>query len=180
MSPSYWIVLVLIGAAFGSSFGFNAFLLSEYGPLSVSAIRVSLGAIGCWVWVLASGRRVSLRDVSLVGLGTFGAFRYAAPFALLPIAQQHASSSVAGIANAMPPVAVVAISHFWPGGERANLNKAVGIAFGMCGIGFFFTRGSGIGATQPAFVLVAALAPVCYCIALNDTPSAWRSSWRGS
>jgi hypothetical protein len=81
MTLAHWSMLVALGTVFGASFGFNEILLSAYGPLTVSAGRVGL-------------------------IGTFGVFQYAAPFALLPIAQQHITSSSAGIANAMTPVAV--------------------------------------------------------------------------
>ncbi len=167
MSVTHWFILIVLGAAFGASFGLNEILLSAYGPLTVSAVRVALGALGCWAFVLASGRRIDLRGAGILGLGTFGVFQYAAPFALLPLAQEHVTSSVAGIANAMTPVAVVALSHAWPGGERATPSRALGIALGVAGMVVLVTRGAGTGSSEPAFVLVAALAPVCYGIALN-------------
>ena len=107
MTLAHWSILIALGAVFGASFGVNEILLSRYGPLTVSAGRVALGAIGCWLWVIATRRRVHLVDATLSGILVFGVFQYAAPFALLPIAQQQITSSAAGIANAMTPVAVV-------------------------------------------------------------------------
>lgn len=167
MSVTHWFILIALGAAFGASFGLNEILLSAYGPLTVSALRVGLGALGCWAFVLASGRRADLGGAGLAGLAAFGIFQYAAPFALLPLAQEHVTSSVAGIANAMTPVAVVALSHLWPGGERATPARALGIALGVAGMAVLVTRGAETGSSEPAFILVAALAPVCYGIALN-------------
>lgn len=167
MSLKHWIILIALGAAFGASFGLNEILLSAYGPLSVSAIRVGLGAAGCWIYILATGRRVCFGNAGLMAVATFGIFQYAAPFALLPVAQQHIASSVAGIANAMTPVAVVAISHFWPGGEKATPGRVAGISMGFAGMFVLVTRGAEGGASEPVFILVAGLAPVCYGIALN-------------
>ncbi|WP_171060778.1 DMT family transporter [Poseidonocella sp. HB161398] len=167
MTLAQWSILVALGTAFGASFGVNQILLSAYGPLTVSAIRVGLGAFGCWVWVAATGRRVRLADASLAAIGTFGIFQYAAPFALLPVAQQHITSSSAGIANAMTPVAVVAISHLWPGGERVTLAKSAGIGLGVCGMAVLATQGAAPGTSERLFLFVAVLAPVCYGIALN-------------
>lgn len=167
MSFAHWSILVALGTAFGASFGFNEILLSAYGPLTVSAGRVGLGALGCWIWVAASGRRVRLADASLIAIGTFGLFQYAAPFALLPLAQQHITSSSAGIANAMTPVAVVVISHLWPGGERASPAKLYGVGLGVFGMAVLTTSGATAGVSARPWLLVAALAPVCYGIALN-------------
>ena len=167
MTLTNWTILVALGTVFGASFGFNEILLSAYGPLTVSAVRVGLGAIGCWVWVAATGRRVRLVDASLGAIGAFGIFQYAAPFALLPMAQQHITSSAAGIANAMTPVAVVVISHLWPGGERATMSKMAGVGLGVIGMTVLTTHGNTAGESDRYWLLVAALAPVCYGVALN-------------
>jgi drug/metabolite transporter (DMT)-like permease len=100
-------------------------------------------------------------------MAVFGMFQFAAPFAILPLAQQHITSSTAGIANAMTPVATVLISHVWHGGERATMRKLWGVAFGVAGIVVLTSRGSGAGGAEPAYVLLALCAPLCYGIALN-------------
>jgi drug/metabolite transporter (DMT)-like permease len=167
MPVRYWIILLAVGAAFGSSFAFNEVLLEVYGPMTVSALRVGLGALGCWVWVLVTGRHAGVAPGALAGLAVFGVFQYAAPFALLPLAQQHITSSAAGIANAMTPVAVVVISHLWTGGERVTAPKLLGVALGVAGIARLATRGAEAAGSDPRFVILAVAAPVCYGIALN-------------
>ena len=167
MAARYWIILAAIGAAFGVSFAFNEVLLGSYGPLTVSTLRVAIGAIGCWVWVLATGRKVAFSFRTISGITLFGVFQFAAPFAVLPLAQQHITSSTAGIANAMTPAAIVVISHVWPGGERATVGKLWGVAFGVAGIAFLATRGAETASSDPRFVLLALGAPACYAIALN-------------
>jgi drug/metabolite transporter (DMT)-like permease len=167
MPLRYWIILATIGAAFGSSFAFNEILLGTYGPLTVSAMRVGIGALGCWLWILASGRSAGVPVCLIAALVVFGVFQYAAPFALLPLAQQHITSSAAGIANAMTPVAVVIISHVWSGGERATPAKLFGAVLGVTGIAVLATRGAETGESDPRFVVLAVAAPVCYGIALN-------------
>jgi drug/metabolite transporter (DMT)-like permease len=167
MSARDWIILTAIGAAFGMSFAFNEVLLGLYGPLTVSAMRVGLGAVGCWAWVLMTGRRPRMAAGTMVALAVLGVFQYAAPFALLPLSQQHITSSAAGIANAMTPVAVVLVSHFWTGGERATPARLAGVVLGVAGIVVLATRGAESGGSDPRFVLLAVGAPFCYAIALN-------------
>ncbi|MCU0893831.1 MAG: DMT family transporter [Rhodospirillales bacterium] len=167
MSLRYWLILTAIGAAFGASFAFNEVLLSAFGPLTVSFLRVAVGAAGCWLWILITGRRPAISLGLFAAIAVFGVFQFAAPFAILPLAQQHITSSTAGIANAMTPVATVLISHFWPGGERATLRKLGGVAFGVAGIVALTSRGAGAEGAEPAHVLFALCAPLCYGIALN-------------
>ena len=167
MALRYWSILIAIGAAIGASFAFNEVLLSEFGPLTVSFLRVGTGAAGCWAWILVTGRRPAISPGLFTAIAVFGVFQFAAPFAILPLAQQHITSSTAGIANAMTPVATVLISHLWPGGERATLRKLGGVAFGVAGIVVLTSRGLWAGGSEPAFVLFALCAPLCYGIALN-------------
>jgi drug/metabolite transporter (DMT)-like permease len=167
MSLRYWLIVLSIGAAFGASFALNEVLLTAFGPLTVSFLRIGVGAVGCWVWILVTGRRARIPAGLLVTVAVFGVFQFAAPFAILPLAQQHISSSTAGIANAMTPVATVLVSHLWPGGERATIRKLGGVAFGICGIIVLTSRGAGNGGAEPAYVLLALCAPLCYATALN-------------
>lgn len=167
MAARYWIILFAIGAAFGGSFAFNEILLQSYGGLTVSAARVAFGASGCWVWTIATGRAVRVSMDHIPGLAVFGAFQFTAPFAVLPIAQVHISSSAAGIANAMTPVAVLLISHFWPGGERATLQKLCGAAMGLGGISLLMLKADPDSVSDARYIGIAILAPVSYAIALN-------------
>ncbi|MEM9551036.1 MAG: DMT family transporter [Pseudomonadota bacterium] len=167
MSLRHWICVVILGFAFGTSFAFNEVLLTYSGPLTVSAGRVLMAAIGCWIWVYGSGRAVHVprRDIPRIAL--FGVFQFAAPFAFLPLAQQQITSSAAGIANAMTPLAVVIVSHFWSGGDRATPRTLSGVLLGLVGIvvltsGVSITEGS-----DPKYVGIALLAPLCYALALN-------------
>ncbi|NHX28150.1 EamA/RhaT family transporter, partial [Escherichia coli] len=50
MPLRYWLLIFVLGMGWGASFFLNAILLRELGPLSVSMLRIALGALGCWVW----------------------------------------------------------------------------------------------------------------------------------
>jgi hypothetical protein len=54
MALRYWAVIFTLGIGWGMSFMFNAILLRELGPLSVSMGRGGFGALGCWIYVLAA------------------------------------------------------------------------------------------------------------------------------
>jgi hypothetical protein len=58
MPLRYWALLFFLGVVWGCSFLFNALLIRELSPLWVSAGRVTIGALGCWAFFLATRRRL--------------------------------------------------------------------------------------------------------------------------
>lgn len=168
MSLRYWVLIFALGMGWGASFYFNAVLLREVGPLTVSMGRVALGAVGCWAYVLATGRSFAMPAIVLRQMLVLGIVQFAVPFAIYPVSQEYITSGVAGIVNAMTPIMVVILSHLWPGGERATKAKSVGVLFGFSGIVILaFPALKSGGGSELWAVLGALLAPVSYAIALN-------------
>ncbi|MFW8595754.1 DMT family transporter [Cribrihabitans neustonicus] len=168
MALKYWLVIFILGIGWGMSFMFNAILLRELGPLSVSMGRVGFGALGCWIYVLAARKRVPLAPKRWLALFGFGALTYAGPFAFYAIGQQHIASGVAGIVNASTPAFAVVVSHFWPSSERATVLKTLGVVCGFAGIVVLSQPILASGETSAAWaVLITLLAPLCYAISVN-------------
>lgn len=167
MELRYWAILLAMGAAFGGSFAFNEILLNHFAPMSISALRLTIGALGCWVFVVISGRRAGIGAADIQVLILLGVFQYAAPFSILPLAQMHVTASAAGIANALTPVATVLVTHLWPGGERANTARMLGVLLAASGIPVIMAGAGTSGGSDPRYVAFAILAPFCYAVALN-------------
>ncbi|MCT8158838.1 DMT family transporter [Pseudoruegeria sp. SHC-113] len=168
MQLRYWGLIFLLGMGWGSSFFFNEILLRELGPLTVALGRVGIGALGCWLWLFArrAPLAIPLRSVGVLVL--FAAIQYAIPLAVFPITQQYITSSAAGIVNATTPVMAVAVSHVWPGGERATWLKSIGVGLGLAGIVVLVSPAfRGQGPSDPWALLATMIAPFCYGIALN-------------
>jgi drug/metabolite transporter (DMT)-like permease len=172
MSLRDWIWIVLLGAIWGCSFVFNAILIREIGPLWVTALRVSIGAAGCWVIMLALRKSVP-RDPKLwLQLGALGIVAYAIPFALFPLAQAHLASGIAAIINALTPMVTALISHFWLGGEKATPTKFTGVAIGFAGAAILVSPALAAGGNSQLWAIAACLgATLCYAISLNITRS---------
>ena len=163
-----WFWLLLVGSIWGCSFLFNAVLLREVGPIWVSAGRVTIAAIGCWVFFLALGKKLPT-DIGLwVRLMILGVFSYAVPFMLFPLGQTHIASGLTAIINALTPITTVVVSNFWPGGERATVNKSLGVLAGFAGATLLalpaLQQG---GSTQLWAILVCFCATLCYAVTLN-------------
>ncbi len=168
MALKYWLVIFVLGIGWGMSFMFNAILLRELGPISVSMGRVAFGALGCWVYVIGARLPVRLSFARAVGLLGFGALSYAAPFTFYALGQQHIASGVAGIVNATTPAFSVIVSHFWPGSERATLLKSLGVVCGFMGILALSLPVLHEGATSEFWAILLTLcAPVCYAFSVN-------------
>ncbi|WP_424832611.1 DMT family transporter [Ruegeria sp.] len=168
MALKYWLVIGVLGIGWGMSFMFNAILLRELGPLSVSMGRVGFGALGCWIYVIGARLPVRLSMARAAGLLGFGALSYAAPFAFYALGQQHVASGVAGIVNATTPAFAVLVSHFWPGSERATLLKSLGVVCGFAGIVVLSLPVLQAGATSEFWAILLILcAPICYAFSLN-------------
>ena len=168
MELRYWLMVAGLGIIWGTSFTLNEILLREIGPLSVSLGRVALGALFCWAFIVLSSRSISFPQGKTLRLVLLASTNFAIPLALFPIAQQHLASGIAGVINGLTPVAVVLISQFWPGGEKANLAKYLGVVFGFAGIYLLSVPSFQAGDSSELWALIIALAaPICYGISLN-------------
>lgn len=170
MSIRDWSLVFLLGAIWGGSFLFNAILIRELGPLWVSAGRVGGGALGCWIFFVATKRSLP-KELSLYGhFFILGILTYAIPFALFPLSQQSLASGVAAIVNAMTPIMTVIVSHFWRGGENATWNKSFGVLFGFMGVAILASPAILSGGDSQIWAIGACLlATCCYAISLNYT-----------
>lgn len=172
MSLRDWFWIIALGAIWGFSFVFNAVLIREIGPLWVTTLRVSIGALGCWV-VLFALRKSIPRDPKLwLQLGTLGLLSYAIPFALFPLAQAHLASGIAAIINALTPMVTAVISHFWVGGEKATTTKFTGVGIGFIGAAILVSPALAGGGASQLWAIAACLgATLCYALSLNITRS---------
>lgn len=170
MSLRDWFWIVLLGGIWGCSFVFNAVLIREIGPLWVTSFRVSIGALGCWLAMLALRKPIPREPALWLQLGLLGVVAYAIPFALFPLAQAHLASGVAAIINALTPMVTAVISHFWIGGERATRTKFTGVAIGFAGAALLVSPALASGGNSQLWAVAACLgATLCYAVTLNIT-----------
>jgi drug/metabolite transporter (DMT)-like permease len=168
MKPQYWALIILLGAVWGCSFLFNAILIREISPLWVSAGRVSIGAVICWLVFFATRKQLPTDWRLYPQLLVLGILNYAIPFALFPYAEQTVASSIVGVINGMTPMTTVIISQLWPGGEKATWNKIAGVLIGLAGAVILALPSFDEGADAQVLGLLAALgATCCYALTLN-------------
>lgn len=163
-----WLLIIFIGAIWGCSFLFNAVLIRELGPLWVSAGRVTVGALGCWVYFVATRRTLPRDPMLYLQLLFLGLINYAIPFALFPLAEADLASGIVGVINAMTPMTTVIVSQYYPGGQRATWNKVIGVLIGFLGAAILAAPSLSGGASAQVWAIGACLlATLCYAFTLN-------------
>ena len=168
MSTRDWFWVVLLGAIWGCSFLFNAILIREIGPLWVSAGRVSIGALGCWAYFLATRRKWPADKMVYVHFLVLGVVGYVMPFALFPLSEAHLASGITAVINALTPMTTVIVSQFWPGGEKATWNKSLGVVTGVAGAAILAAPTLGGGSSPELWAIgTCLLATLCYALTLN-------------
>ncbi len=163
-----WFWLLLLGGIWGCSFLFNAVLIREIGPLWVSAGRVSIGALGCWAYFLATRRKWPTDKMVYLHFLVLGVVGYVMPFALFPLSEAHLASGITAVINALTPMTTVIVSQFWPGGEKATWNKSFGVVTGVAGAAILAAPTLRGGASPELWAIGTCLiATLCYAITLN-------------
>ncbi len=168
MSLRHWLLLIVLSIMWGGSFFFNAILIKAVGPWTLTAGRVSIGAIGVWAYVVFSGKNIPT-DARLWGFYLLlGAISYALPFTAIAWGQQQITGGLASIINAMNPITILIVTHFWPGGERATRLKFMGILIGFIGVTILTLPKLTAGQTDEIIAYLAVYsATICYAIGLN-------------
>lgn len=163
-----WLIVIALGTVWGGSFLFNAIMVQEINPITISFGRVFFAALLCWAVFFALGKRIKLDGKTLLGLITLGIVNFAIPFALFPLAQKSVSVGVSGITNALTPIMVVIVSQFWPGGEKATFSKSLGVLAGFSGVAILAIPALQQGGHSELWAIgLIILATLCYGISMN-------------
>lgn len=134
MTTKHWIVLALVSLVWGATFFFNEILINAMGPWTVTAGRTLIGAVGIWIFAFATGKRIPTDWRLWRFYFVLGLFNYCLPFTAIAWGQQHITGGLASIINALNPMTILIVTHFWPGGERATKVKFIGIFIGFVGV----------------------------------------------
>src|SRR5262245_11275585 len=100
MTGRDWTRLLLLAVLWSASYYFAEIALRGFGPLTIAAGRVTLGAVVLSAWLGSRGRSLPVDRRSLVSFFAMGLLNNAIPFTLIFWAQIEIASGVAAILNA--------------------------------------------------------------------------------
>ena len=108
--------------------------LDALAPLQISTLRVVSGAVVV-VTLLHLGRgRLPSERRAWLHLQVVGFFLCTAPFTLFALGETRVSSALAGIGNAVTPIATVVLTMLFVRDEHYSLPRLAGVVLGFVGV----------------------------------------------
>jgi len=163
MGRSDWLLLLMPGLIWGSSFFFIAEGLDAFQPALITPLRVLFGFLAL-VALPQSRKHIPKKDLPSIAL--LGVFWIAIPLSLFPFAEQHVSSSVTGMLNGATPLFVIAVASMIHK-SFPHRNQVLGLLVGFCGVLLIAIPTANKNSSSAFGVTLIMCALCCYGIALN-------------
>jgi len=135
-SLAHWLIVLFLGAIWGSAFMAMDLALDGFGPFWVAALRTGLAVPALLAVASISGQ--SFKTLLQNGVWRYvvpaGVLGMAWPFLLLSWGQQYVPSSFAGIAMGSLPIVLVPLAYAFLPDERLSALKIAGLLVGFLGL----------------------------------------------
>ena len=156
MELKNWILLILLGAVWGSAFMFIKISADDFGPILLVNLRLLLaGAL--FLPFLLRRKYLAYFKSHFSGILILAIFSNAFPFTMFSYASLGATSNMLGILNGTTAFMTMVVAYFWLK-EGISLKQIFGIILGFLGILVLVNPANGsatLGAS--GFALVGAL-----------------------
>ncbi len=128
------IILVALGCTWGASFLFIKVIVGETSPLTLVAMRLTLGALP--LIPLVAFKRPRIVDPKWILPRTLvtAIFATAFPFFLISTGEQHIASGIAAVLNSTMPLWTAVFTAMFLPHERLRRGAMVGLAIGFGGV----------------------------------------------
>jgi drug/metabolite transporter (DMT)-like permease len=151
--------LFFVGAIWGSAFIFVSLALIDFGPVSITAWRVFLGAVVLVLIAFVTRSKFPRGTRYWCYIFVVGALNSAVPFFLISWGQQFISSAESALLMATGTFCALIVSHYTSEDERINLPRALGVTVGFIGVlvlVFWDVTESGLGGLKGQIAVMAA------------------------
>jgi drug/metabolite transporter (DMT)-like permease len=160
LNLKHWLVFILLGAIWSSSFMWIKIAVQEVGPITLVAFRVLFGLL-FGVVVISIQRIAWPRTLKeWIPLVVLGIANIAIPFFLISWGEQSIDSAVASILNATVPLFTILIAHYLLHDDKMTWPKVLGLLLGFAGVVILMSKdiGDSLGSVlgQLAVVLASA------------------------
>jgi drug/metabolite transporter (DMT)-like permease len=179
----HWIIFILLGAIWSSSFMWIKIAVQEVGPITLVAFRVLFGLLFGIVIILIQRVRLPNSFKEWSPLLLLGITNVAIPFFLISWGEQSIDSAVAAILDATVPLFTILIAHYLLHDDKMTLPKVLGLLLGFVGVIILMSKdiGDSFGSLlgQLAVVLACAFYAGSAVFArktTEDTPGILRSA----
>ncbi len=161
MKTKHWIVFILLGAIWSSSFLWIKIGVQDIGPMALVAFRMLFGAITAAA--IGIYQKVEWpRDWKTWGIfAVLGPTSLAIPIFFISWGEQTIDSAVASILNATTPLFTILIAHFLLQDDKMTFQKVLGLLTGFAGVVILMSKDLTAGAQNSvigqAAVILASL-----------------------
>ena len=134
LKSKHWIIFILLGSIWSSSFLWIKIGVQELGPMSLVSFRMLFGALTALG--IAVYQKVNWpRDLKTWGIfAILGPTSLAIPIFFISWGEQTIDSAVASILNATVPLFTIVIAHYWLHDDKMTVQKVIGLLIGFSGV----------------------------------------------
>ncbi|HLO33430.1 MAG TPA: DMT family transporter [Anaerolineales bacterium] len=184
MKPKHWLIFILLGAIWSSSFMWIKIAIQEVGPVMLVAFRALFGLL-FGIGVIFIQRVQWPRSFrAWFPLLVVGLTNVAIPFFLISWGEKSIDSAVASILDATVPLFTILIAHYLLHDDKITLPKVLGLLTGFAGVLVLMSKDL-LNASTSSLLGQAAviLASIFYAVSsvyvrktTEDTPGVLRSA----
>lgn len=158
MKPKHWLVFLLLGAIWSSSFMWIKIAIEEIGPVTLVAFRVLFGLLFGIVVIYIQRIRWPRTLKEWSPLLVLGITNIAIPFFLISWGELSIDSAVASILNATVPLFTILIAHFLLHDDKMTVPKVLGLLLGFAGVVILMSKdiGTSLGSLLGQMAVVLA------------------------
>lgn len=162
MKVKDWLIFLLLGAIWSSSFLWIKIAVQEIGPITLVAFRVLFGLLFGVVVVLVTRVPLPRRWSEWLPLLVLGIINVAVPFFLISWGEQTIDSAVAAILDATVPLFAIVIAHLALHDDKITLPKIAGLLLGFLGVVVLMSKDLGAPAGSLIGQAAVVLASIFY------------------
>jgi drug/metabolite transporter (DMT)-like permease len=165
----YWlpwqVSFVVLATTWGCSFWWIKLGLRYLSPIELAFTRIALGALVLLVTCALTKTHLPRRRTTWRHLAVVAILLNSVPFAFFAYGETHVSSILAGLINAMTPLATVAVLLIAYPEEKPTRERIVGLVLGFLGVLVVLGVWEGLRTGQLLGTLACVGAVCCYGVA---------------
>lgn len=162
VKAKHWIVFLLLGAIWSSSFMWIKIAVQEVGPLTLVAFRALFGLIFGVVVIFFQRVQWPRTFKAWLPLLIVGLTNVAIPFFLISWGEQSIDSAVASILDATVPLFTILMAHFLLQDDKMTVPKVLGLVIGFVGIVILMSKDIGASSSSLFGQLAVIVASMFY------------------
>ena len=162
MKTKHWLVFILLGAIWGSSFMWIKIAVQEVGPITLVAFRALFGLLFGVVVIVFQRAALPRTFKSWLPLLIVGLTNVAIPFFLISWGEQSIDSAVASILDATVPLFTILTAHFLLHDDKMTVPEVLGLLVGFAGIVVLMSKDIGASSSSLLGQLAVIVASMFY------------------